>query len=199
MILFFLSGFLSYSAEKDTFDIIQINPCEMIEFHDLDEMMELEEFQDCVQTIDTANGVALGNYIGIKKDTSWVVWMQPNFAYDSNCGIRILSTEFKDVYGDEGKELVLTFDIIENGAKGGWEFEFYQVWDLNQPALLFETLTREHFSWYSKKSGSGTCTQEVQFSKDEIILFSADCTGETKGFELAGEQKVEVILYEEEK
>lgn len=188
------SGLTFGQSEIEILQSIKIDTTEIRKYSNFKEMLDTES-SDCLQEINTIKGFAFWGFkIGIKKMDNWIVIDQPSFNINENCDLMFLSADFTNINLIGEPELILKFENKIYGNKGGKTIEYIQIWDTDSNILIFENLTKEHFSWFLKRDDEGICERTIEYEAGKIKIGKSKCKGANDGFKLANQNNERIYF-----
>lgn len=73
-------------------------------------------------------------------------------------------------------EVIIRLAMQEYGSRGGTDYEYIQIWDVDIPALILEAVTKDHFAWFSSEEDESLCERKIECRPGEIQIDSWQCS-----------------------
>lgn len=173
--LFLLLPFFT-PQERSNSDVLTPIVIDSSEIFVYDHTSEFTQDRTDSVALDTVKGVVLwGDKVGFRKDGKWILVQQQTEGLGYNNMFHLKSVEFADVNRSGSDELILHIWRMSYGNKGGTDYKYIQIWDMDTPALIYGGLTLEEFGWFSGRDFEEQCKREITYSSGEITIPEFEC------------------------
>lgn len=178
ILLYFFA--IPQQGDDDTLTPVMIDSSELYIYNDLNKLVD-DNYKLLV--LDSMQGFLIGQgIIGVKKNEQWVTWPQPVIELGINYDIKFDKATYVDINENGKPELVVRLSSQQYGSRGGTDYEYIQIWDVDIPSLIYSGITKEHFAWFSSADDEGLCQRNVTYGQGWINIPKYECKGDTSGY-----------------